>query len=74
MKNYNYLPPKKASRVRKVVQEAEKYKNDNEIQRLIYKLNSDPNLTIDRWIEKIKLRMVVIRSAEYFKRKYNKNN
>ena len=43
-----------------MVQEAEKYKNDSEIQRLIYKLNNDSTLTIDRWIEKIKLRMVVI--------------
>ena len=60
MKNYNYLPYLKACKVRKVVQEAEKYKNDSEIQRLIYKLNNDSTLTIDRWIEKIKLRMVLI--------------
>lgn len=64
-----WLPYQKACKVRKVVQEAEKYKNDSEIQRLIYNLNNDSILTIDRWIEKIKLRMVVIRNIEY-----NKNN
>ena len=64
-----WLPYQKACKVRKVVQEAEKHKNDSEIQRLIYKLNNDSTLTIDRWIEKIKLRMVVIRNIEY-----NKNN
>lgn len=55
-----WLPYQKACKVRKVVQEAEKYKNDSEIQRLIYNLNNDSILTIDRWIEKIKLRMFVI--------------
>lgn len=55
-----WLPYQKACKVRKVVQEAEKYKNDSEIKRLIYNLNNDSTLTIDRWIEKIKLRIVII--------------
>ena len=46
MKNYNYLQYLKACKVRKAVQEAEKYKNDSEIQRLIYKLN---NGTVGRY-------------------------